>query len=186
MKSEKEKMLAGEMYTPGDPELFRDRKRGHDLADQYNRVQTDKERRELIKFIFGSTGQKITVEPDLRVDYGYNIHVGEEFYANFNCVFLDVCPISIGNNAMLGPGVSLVTAEHPLKPDERNSGFEFGRPITIGDNCWIGTNATVIGGVTIGNNCVIAAGAVVTQSFPDNVIIGGVPARIIKEIDLTD
>lgn len=184
MKSEKEKMIAGELYSPSDPELVKDRMNGHTNAERFNRADSDEERKELIMTIFGSTGQNITVEPSLRVDYGYNIYVGEDFYANFNCVFLDVCPITIGKNAMLGPGVSIVTAEHPLKPDERNSGTEFARPITIGDNCWIGTNSTIIGGVTLGDNCVVAAGSVVTKSFSDNVVIGGVPARVIKEIDV--
>ncbi|PRY83935.1 sugar O-acetyltransferase [Alkalibacterium olivapovliticus] len=183
MISNKNKMIAGELYDPIDPQLLEERKRGHDTAERFNRADSDDERKGIIKTLFGSTGQNITVEPALRVDYGYNIHVGENFYANFNCVFLDVCPITIGDNAMLGPGVSIVTAEHPLPSEERNSGMEFGRAITIGDNCWVGTHATIVGGVTLGNNCVVAAGAVVTESFSDNVVIGGVPARIIKRIE---
>src|SRR5699024_1314431 len=118
-------------------------------------------------------GETIGIEPRFQVDYGYNSHVGENFFANFNCVFLDVCPIRFGKNAMLGPGVHIITPEHPLNPTERNSGYEFGRPITIGDNCWIGGNATIIGGVTLGDNVVVAAGATVTKSFGDNVVIGG-------------
>ena len=128
-------------------------------------------------------GETIGIEPRFQVDYGYNIHVGENFFANFNCVFLDVCPIRFGKNAMLGPGVHIITPEHPLNPTERNSGYEFGRPITIGDNCWIGGNATIIGGVTLGDNVVVAAGATVTKSFGDNVVIGGVPALVIREIE---
>lgn len=182
MKTEKEKMVSGDMYQPSDKQLTEDRERAHIKAQTFNRVDTDLERKEIIMDLLGSTGDNITIEPSFRVDYGYNIHVGENFYANFNCVFLDVCPIRIGDNAMLGPGVSLVTPEHPLKFKERNSGFEFGKPITIGDNCWIGTNATIVGGVSLGNNVVVAAGAVVKQSFSDNVVIGGVPARIIKTI----
>lgn len=184
MKSEKEKMQAGEMYSPSDAGLVKDRFEGHTKAQQFNRADTDKDRADIIKELFGSTGQTVHVEPTVRVDYGYNIHVGDNFYANFNCVFLDVCPIKIGKNAMLGPGVSLVTPEHPLHPDERNSGLEFGRPITIGDNCWMGANATVVGGVTLGDNVVVAAGSVVTQSFSDNVVLAGVPAKVIKTIDL--
>ncbi|MFO8069109.1 MAG: sugar O-acetyltransferase [Alkalibacterium sp.] len=183
MISEKDKMIAGEMYKASDMELVKERASAHSKAQEFNRVETDQERKKIIKELFGSTGKDITVEPTFRLDYGYNIHVGEDFYANFNCVFLDVCPITIGKNAMLGPGVSLVTPEHPLKATERNSGYEFGRPITIGDNCWIGTNATIIGGVTLGDNVVIAAGSVVTKSFSDDVVIGGVPAKIIKIID---
>lgn len=184
MKSEKEKMQAGEMYRPSDTELVSDRLKGHTQAQLFNRADTDNQRAKIIKNLFGTTGDAIHVEPTVRVDYGYNIHVADNFYSNFNCVFLDVCPIRIGKNAMLGPGVSLVTPEHPLHPAERNSGEEYGRPITIGDNCWIGSSATVIGGVTLGNNVVVAAGAVVTQSFPDNVVLAGVPAKVIKKIEV--
>lgn len=184
MKTEKEKMQTGAMYRPSDPELIKERKEGHNKAELFNRADTDDERTSIIKGMFGSTGKAVHVEPTVRVDYGYNIHVGENFYANFNCVFLDVCPIRIGENAMLGPGVSLVTPEHPLHPEERNSGLEFGRPITIGDNCWIGANATVVGGVSLGDNVVIAAGAVVTRSFPDQVVLAGVPAKVIKNIEI--
>ncbi|WP_368644946.1 sugar O-acetyltransferase [Alkalibacterium putridalgicola] len=183
MKTEKEKMTGGEMYRPDDQQLVTERRAAHLKAQAFNRAETDQERQEIIKELFGSTGENITVEPTFRTDYGQNIHVGENFYANFNCVFLDVCPIRIGKNAMLGPGVSLVTPEHPLEAEARNSGYEFGRPIVIGDNCWIGTNATIVGGVTLGDNVVVAAGAVVKKSFPDNVIIGGVPAGIIRTID---
>lgn len=182
MLSEKEKMIAGELYNPLDATLVEERTAGHQTAQRFNRADTDDERRNIIRTLFKTTGNNITVEPALRVDYGYNIHVGDGFYANFNCVFLDVCPIYIGKNAMLGPGVSLVTPEHPLTPEERNSGLEFGRPITIGDNCWIGTNATIVGGVSLGNNCVVAAGAVVTKSFNDNVVLAGVPAKVIKNL----
>lgn len=182
MKTEKEKMIRGEFYRPDDKQLVKERTTAHFKAQEFNRADTDKERQAVIKELFGTTGDRITVEPTFRVDYGYNIHVGEKFYANFNCVCLDVCPINIGKNAMLGPGVSLVTPEHPLEAEARNSGYEFGRPITIGDNCWIGANATIVGGATLGDNVVVAAGAVVNKSFPDNVVIGGIPARIIKPI----
>ena len=186
MQSEKDKMKAGEMYDPSDPELVKGRRKGHDRAQDFNRADTDEERKRIIKDLFGTTGETIKVEPTVRVDYGYNIHVGENFYANFNCVFLDVCPIRIGKNAMLGPGVSIVTPEHPLLPAERNSGYEFGRPVTVGDNCWIGADATIVGGSELGNNVVVAAGAVVNGVFPDNVVIGGVPARIIKNIPVNE
>lgn len=186
MQSEKDKMTAGEMYDPSDPELIKGRREGHDQAQDFNRADTDEERKRIIMELFGTTGETIKVEPTVRVDYGYNIHVGENFYANFNCVFLDVCPIHFGKNAMLGPGVSIVTPEHPLTSAERNSGYEFGRPVTVGDNCWIGADATIVGGSELGNNVVVAAGAVVNGIFPDNVVIGGVPARIIKNIPGND
>jgi maltose O-acetyltransferase len=183
MKTEKQKMLNGEMYDPTDSRLQEEHERAQILTRQFNIASRSEERETIIKHLFASTGEKIRVEPSLQVDYGSNISVGENFFANFNCVFLDVCPIKIGKNAMLGPSVHLLTPEHPLDPKERNSGKEYGRPITIGENCWIGGNATVLGGVCLGDNVVIAAGAVVTQSFGDNVVIGGVPARIIKTLD---
>lgn len=186
MTTEKEKMIAGLMYSPADEALMQERAQARQVMQKYNGPISYEERGTLLKNLFGSTGEKLTIEPNFQVDYGSNIHVGEKFYANFNCVFLDICPIRIGNNAMFGPSVHLLTPEHPLDPTERNSGYEFGRPITIGDNCWIGGNVTVIGGVTLGDNVVIAAGATVTRSFGDNVVLAGVPARVIKEIDVKD
>lgn len=184
MKTERDKMIAGELYNPADEELVKMRIKTHNLAHTYNLLETEQERSEMIKEIFGITGEKLHVEPGLRVDYGENITVGNNFYANFDAVMLDVCPITIGKNAMLGPRVSLVTPEHPLHPKERNSGIEFGRPIMIGDNCWVGSDATIIGGVTLGHNVVVGAGSVVTKSFGDNVVIAGNPARVIKTIEI--
>lgn len=182
MKTEREKMINGDFYDPSDEELIKARIRAHKLAHAYSQLEVEQERSNLIKEIFGATGEKIHVESGLRVDYGENISVGERFYANFDAVMLDICPITIGDNAMLGPRVSLVTPEHPLDPIERNSGLEFGRPIKIGDNCWVGSDATIIGGVTLGDNVVVGAGSVVTKSFGDNVVIAGNPARVIKTI----
>lgn len=183
MKTEKAKMIAGELYNPGDEELVKARVRAHTLSKEYNQLPVEQERTEMIKEIFGGTGERLHVEPGLRIDYGFNVSVGERFYANFDLVLLDTCPIAVGDNAMFGPRVSLVTPEHPLDPVERNSGVEFGRQITIGDNCWIGSDATIIGGVTLGDNVVVGAGSVVTKSFGDNVVIAGNPARIIKKIE---
>ena len=131
MKTEKQKMVAGELYQPSDPGLVRDRKKTHMAAEAYN--SSDEEtRKDQIKNIFGSTGKHILIEPRLTIDYGYNVTVGENFYANFNCTFLDTCPITIGNNCMLAPNVQLYTASHPIDPIERNSGYELGKAITIG------------------------------------------------------
>jgi len=182
MKSEKEKMIAGELYEASDPQLVEERARAHTLAEEYNKPEKRLDRDQLIRELFGSTGKTIHVEPNIRVDYGFNVHVGENFYANFDCTFLDVCSIRIGDNAMLGPDVNFYTPGHPLDPTERNSGREFGRPISIGDNCWIGGNTTILGGITLGDNVVVGAGTVVTKSFPSNVAIAGNPARIIREI----
>ena len=182
VKSEKEKMIAGEMYRAGDAELRAGRENARKLIRQFNQSEDKVERFNLIKNLFGNFEEGSFIEPNLRVDYGYNIHVGANFYANFDCTFLDVCPITIGDNVMFAPGVQLYTATHPIDPVERNSGLEYAKPITIGNNVWIGGSAIVVPGVTLGDNVVVAAGAVVTKSFPDNVVIGGNPARVIKEI----
>ena len=185
MKSEKEKMISAELYDPGDNELERDRVNARRLTRMYNlTAETEANTRmKLVKELFGTTGDTIYVEPSFKCDYGYNIHVGENFYANFDCVILDVCEVRIGTNCLLAPGVHIYTATHPLNPNERNSGLEFGKPVTIGDNVWIGGRAIINPGIQIGNNAVIASGSVVTKDVPDNVVVGGNPARIIKVID---
>ena len=185
MITEKEKMQNGEMYNPADTELVKGRENARRLTRFFNQtLETEVEKRtELLKELFGTTGDNIYIEPTLRCDYGYNLHVGENFYANFDCVFLDVCEIRIGDNCFIAPGVHIYTATHPINPYERISGKEYGKPVTIGDNVWIGGRAVINPGVTIGNNVVIASGAVVTKDVPDNVVVGGNPAKIIKEID---
>lgn len=182
--SEKEKMIAGYLYYSPDPELVQDRLKARELTRLFNNsLETESAKRtELLKQLFGSTGESICIEPSFRCDYGYNIHVGENFYANFNCVFLDVCPIRFGNNCMLAPGVQIYTATHPLDPETRNSGKEFAKEIIIGDNVWIGGGAIINPGVKIGNNVVIGSGAVVTKDIPDNMLAVGNPAKAIKKI----
>jgi maltose O-acetyltransferase len=184
-KTEKEKMLSGELYQAADVELVKDRLNARRLTRLFNQsIETDDEqRKELLTELFGSTGNNYYVEPSFRCDYGYNIHVGENFYANFDCVFLDVCEIRIGDNCFIAPGVHIYTATHPIEAQERISGAEFGKPVTLGNNVWIGGRAVINPGVKIGNNVVIASGAVVTKDVPDNVVVGGIPARVIKQID---
>lgn len=186
MKTEKEKMLAGEIYNPADPELVRDREEARRKVLVYNQtLETEVEKRiQILKDLLGSTGENIYMEPNIRFDYGYNTYVGENFYANFDCTFLDVCEIRIGDNCMLGPNVHIYTATHPINPFERNSGKEYGKPVNIGDNVWIGGDSIINPGVTIGDNVVIASGSVVTKDVPDNVVVGGNPAKIIKQIEL--
>jgi len=186
MKTEKEKMVNGELYIAADSELVKDRENARRLTRLYNlTLETEGTKRtKLLKELFGSTGENIYIEPNFRCDYGYNIHVGENFYANFDCVFLDVCEIRIGKNCMIAPGVHIYTATHPLNPIERISGAEFGAPVQIGENVWIGGRAIINPGVKIGNNVVIASGAVVTKDVPDNVVVGGNPARVIKNIEV--
>ena len=184
MVSEKQRMINGELYSPQDAELVKDRIRARKFTRLYNQTtETDvAERTAILKKLFGSMGKECYIEPTFRCDYGYNIYVGDNFYANFDCVILDICEIRIGRNCMLAPGVHIYSATHPLLPDERNSGLEYGKPVIIGDNVWIGGRAIINPGVTIGNNVVVASGAVVTKDIPDDVVVGGNPARIIKNI----
>ncbi|MGL4269029.1 MAG: sugar O-acetyltransferase [Plesiomonas sp.] len=182
MNSEWQKMLSGALYDPADPLLVARRAQARALTFTFNQcTPADRvERTRLLKVLFGSCGTQIHIEPSFQCDYGCNIHVGENFYVNYHCVILDVAEVRIGDNCMLGPQVGIYTATHPLDPDERNSGRELGKTVVMGDNCWIGGHAVINPGVTLGNNVVVASGAVVTKSFPDNVVIGGNPARIIK------
>jgi maltose O-acetyltransferase len=184
VKTEKERMLDGQFYNAMDPELMRERMNARKLTRLYNEsLETDgNERTKILKQLFGTTGKNAYIEPTFRCDYGYNIHVGENFFANFDCVFLDVCEIRIGDNCFIAPGVHIYTATHPLNANERISGVEYGIPVKIGNNVWIGGGAIINPGVTIGNNVVIASGAVVTNDVPDNVLAGGNPAKIIKRI----
>lgn len=182
-KTEKEKMIAGELYFANDPELVSDRMFARSQSQIINQAESAELRSQLLKETFGRTGKKIYMEPVINFDYGYNIFVGENFYANFNCTFLDVSTIEIGDNCMFAPNVQLYTATHPLHPVKRNSGLEYAKPIKIGDNVWLGGGVIVTPGVTLGNNVVVGAGSVVTKSFPDNVVIAGNPARIIKTVE---
>ena len=186
MKTEKEKMLSGELYNALDETLVKEREKARKLTRIFNgTVETDyEERTKILKELLGSTGEKIYIESNFRCDYGYNIHVGENFYANFDCVILDVCKVQIGDNCLMAPGVHIYTATHPINPYERIAGPEYGKPIEIGNNVWIGGRAIINPGIKIGNNVVIASGSVVTKDIPDNVIVGGNPARVIKEVEL--
>ena len=182
---EKQLMLAGEMYDPADEQLVNERLRARKLTRLYNQTteNDDEYRKQILKELLGSMAGDAFIEPTFRCDYGSNIHVGKNFYANFDAVLLDVCEIRIGDNCMLAPGVHIYTATHPIDAVERNSGRELGKPVTIGNNVWIGGRAIINPGVTIGNNVVVASGAVVTKDVPDQVVVGGNPARIIKQIE---
>lgn len=181
--TEKEKMLAGQMYDASDPELAALRHQARIYRDQVNRELDSAKRNQLMKEWLGKTGEHFHVETPVTLDYGCHISVGERFYANFNWTVLDTCPVTIGDNAMLGPNVQFYTALHPLDAQERIAGPEYGAPITIGDNVWIGGGAMILAGVTLGDNVVVGAGSVVTKSFGDNVVIDGNPARVIKKLD---
>lgn len=188
MRTEKEKMLAQELYLASDPDLLQDVKRSRRLTRLFNQTTEDQlaERRELLKELFKKTGENFYIEPPFRCDYGTNISIGEHFFANFDCVILDVADVTIGHHVMFGPKVNLFTAGHPVDPTVRSSGLEFGLAITIGDNVWIGGNATINPGVSIGNNTIIGSGSVVTKDIPDNVIAAGNPCRIIRQVTAAD
>ena len=185
MPSAKERMLAGELYDHSDPALVAERERAGELVGLYNATDaTDGESRELLlRELFGAVGDNPTVEAPVRCDYGAQIAVGDDFFANFGCVFLDVCPVEFGDRCLLGPGVHVYTATHPLDAATRADGTEYGRPVTVGDDVWLGGQAVVNPGVDIGDRSVVASGAVVTHDVPGDVVVGGNPATVMRELD---
>lgn len=183
--TEYEKMISGELYNGSDAELARMRKDARELLTRINASAQDirdGERLELCVKLFGKTGKGLWLQPPFYCDYGKNIELGENTYMNFNCVILDVAKVKIGRNVFMGPNVQIYTAGHPLDAKLRAEGQEFGKPITIGDDVWIGGSAILCPGVKIGDRTVIAAGAVVTKDIPSDVVAGGNPAKIIKPI----
>lgn len=186
--NQKERMLAGLPYKAWLDGLAQERTLCKKKVHELNHLSPDHRDQipELLKELLGETGENIMIEPPFHCDYGWNIHVGENFFANYNLTVLDVGTVRIGDNAQIAPNVSIYTAGHPIHPDSRNSGYEYGIPITIGDNVWIGGNAVILPGVTIGNNVVIGAGSVVSKDIPDNMIAAGNPCRIIREITEED
>ena len=186
--NQKERMLAGLPYKAWLDGLSEERLDLRLKIHKFNSCSPDKkdEMKAMIKDIVGKCGKDIFIEPPFHCDYGKNIEVGENFYANFNCVILDVGKVKIGTNVMFAPNVSIYTAGHPIHPESRNFGYEYGIGITIGDNVWVGGSVVINPGVHIGNNVVIGSGSVVTKDIPDNVIAVGNPCRIIREITEDD
>ena len=177
-------MLAGLPYKAWLDGLAEERLENKKRIYKYNNLPPDaeKEQDELIKEILGKTGENVHIEAPFHCDYGYNIEVGENFFANYNLTVLDVGKVRIGKNAQIAPNVSIYTAGHPIHPDSRNSGYEYGIEVTIGDNVWIGGNVCIMPGVTVGDNVVIGAGSVVTKDIPDSVIAVGNPCRVVRTI----
>lgn len=177
-------MLAGQLYEAWDPELVALRQRARRLTREYNQTtEEEAPRREaLLKALFGTTGERLTIEPPFYCDYGVNIHVGENFFMNFDCAILDCARVEIGRNVMCGPKVQIYTATHPVDAAERVKGPELARPVIIGDNVWIGGGAIICPGVTIGANTTIAAGSVVIRDIPANVVAGGNPCRVLRQL----
>lgn len=183
MKSEKEKMLAGDLYNACDEKLINEREYAKNLTFEFNHTNPiEKEKRqEILKQLITAKGS-FHIEAPFNCDYGYNIEVGENFYANYGCTILDVTKVKIGDNVLLAPNVQIYTATHPIDPIERLTGKEYGKPIVIGNNVWIGGGAIICPGVKIGNNVTIGSGSVVTKDIPHNVIAVGNPCRVIKKI----
>lgn len=186
--TEKEKMLAGKYYLGCDEELIQERERTINLLFDFNntRPKLRKEREQIIKKFFQSTGESCWIESPFFCDHGYNISVGENFFAATNCVMLDCGKISIGDNVLICPNVGIYTVNHAFDSKERAQGYERSSPVIIGDDVWIGGNASILGGVTVGNNSIIAAGSVVTRDIPSGVIAAGNPAKVIREITKED
>ena len=172
-------MLAGELYRPGSPELVADEKANKAWLAKYN-AQLDRpvdERRTLLATHFGSVGADCVIRPPFFCDYGYNIHLGDNVFLNFNCVILDIVEVRIGDRTQIGPAVQILAADHPRDAATRRTMLEFGRPVSIGADVWIGGGAIIVPGVTIGDGAVIGAGAVVTRDVPNGVTVVGNPAR---------
>ncbi|MGO4709936.1 sugar O-acetyltransferase [Chryseobacterium sp. 2TAF14] len=183
--TEKEKCENGLLYDANyDPELLNDRMVCKDLCLEYNQLKNSEveKRKELIKKIIKNSKENIIIEFNLWCDYGYNIEVGENFYANHNLTILDGAKVTFGDNVFIGPNCSFYTAGHPIDVKQRNAGLEYAHPIIVGDNVWFGGNVVVLPGVSIGNNSIIGAGSVVTKNIPGNVIAVGNPCKVIKSI----
>lgn len=186
--NQKERMLKNLPYKAWLDGLEEERLENKKKIYEYNNCRPDEgeKSQRLIREILGKTGENVYVEAPFRCDYGYNIEVGENFYANYNLVILDVGRVKIGKNAQFAPNVAIYTAGHPVHPDSRNSGYEYGIDITIGDNVWLGGNTVIMPGVHIGNNAVIGAGSVVTKDIPDDVVAAGNPCRVLRSITEED
>lgn len=180
--TEREKMLAGELYDPRDAELAHLRVIARDLCQKLNATpESDADgRRRILRDLVGAGGDSVWMQPPFSCDYGFNILLGEEVFFNFDCVVLDVCKVTIGSHSMFGPGVQIYSATHPMNAVQRRS-FELGRPVTIGEDVWVGGGALIMPGVKIGSRVVVGAGSVVTNDLPDDVVAAENPCRILRK-----
>lgn len=183
MPTEREKMLAGELYDALDAELMQARGRARDLCRSLNATREfeDNLRRQIVTDLFGRGGDTVWLQPPFHCDYGSNIELGERVFFNFNCIVLDVCPVRIGDFTQFGPGVQILTPLHPLDAQLRRR-QEYGKPISIGSDVWVGGGALILAGVKIGSRCVVGAGSVVTRDLPDDVFAAGNPCRVIRQL----
>ena len=185
MLSEKQKMLAGQLYNALDPQLVEERRRARDLIKELNdsRDGEQEKRAEIIGLLFASIGRKVWIEPPFYCDYGSNITLGNNVYFNFNCVILDPAQVTIGDNVLFGPNVQIYTATHPLSHVERRNGLESAKEIAIGSDVWVGGGSVISSGLKIGSGSVIGAGSVVTKDIPARVFAAGNPCRVLREIE---
>jgi maltose O-acetyltransferase len=183
--TEKEKQQAGELYDSSDRELFNERIKAKKLCFEYNAVECNdfQKRERILDRLVALKGENTVIEPNFFCDYGYNIVIGDNFYANHNLVILDCADIVFGNNVYIGPNCGFYAAEHPIDAKTRNKGLELAKPIKVGNDVWIGGNVSVIGGVTIGDNVVIGAGSVVIKDIPSNCVAAGNPCRPLRVLD---
>jgi maltose O-acetyltransferase len=183
MPTERQKMLAGELYDPFDPELVAARERARDLCQDLNatREAQPDARRQILRALFATGGDTVWMQPPFFCDYGTNIELGERVFFNFNCVVLDVCFVRIGDFSLFGPGVQIYTPMHPFDAALRRQ-QEFGKPVEIGSDVWVGGGAIILPGVRIGSRSVIGAGSVVTRDIPDEVFAAGNPCRVIRQL----
>lgn len=183
MRTEREKMLTGEHYDASDTELVIARERARELCQALNatRERESAARRGILIELLGSGGDSVGIQPPFYCDYGTNIRLGQRVYFNFNCIVLDVCPVTIGDFTMFGPAVQIYTALHPMDAQQRRT-LEYGKPVEIGSDTWVGGGAIICPGVRVGSGCVIGAGSVVTRSIPDGVFAAGNPCRVIRVI----
>lgn len=194
--NEKEKMLAGKIYDPSDEELTKMRLKAHKLCQRFNSLfEDDKQRKALLDELIPNQGERLFLQGPIYFDYGVNTSFGTDCYANFNFTVLDICPVTIGDNVFFGPNCTIASPIHALMWQERNVKFkedgtvydnEYGKPVTIGSNCWIASGVTILAGVTIGEGCVIGAGSVVSRDIPQNSLAVGNPCRVIREITEKD
>lgn len=185
MISEKEKCRQGKLYDANnDTELIAERQACKDICYKYNHLLPSeiKRRENIIVKLFGKTGKKLLIEQPFFCDYGYNIEIGDNFYANVNCVVLDEAKVKFGDNVFIAPNCGFYTAGHPLDVEQRNCGLEYAQPITIGNNVWIGAQVCILPGVTIGDNCVIGAGSVVNKDIPAGSLAAGNPCHVIRKL----
>ena len=178
-RTQKQRMLAGDLYSPVDPEIMADHEAAVAWMGRYNALDLPVAARHvLLRERFAQVGDRVSIRPPFHCDYGYNISIGEGAFLNFNCVILDVTTVTIGASTTIGPHVQIYTAEHPRDPVERRTGIEYSRPVVIGENVWIGGGAIIMPGVTIGDDAIIGAGAVVTRDVPAGATAVGNPARV--------